>query len=152
MSAPTPGTTADPSELSQEQRVFGDLFFELRDGLELTKRLMGRYEAGRLDEVERAEAGQGARRLAVEGRIGFDSLARMNERAPDLFPRYSIALRVATRLAYCLLALAGDDPEPLALVSSSELDTILRDEGGDERIEELLAMVPANRNREDGGG
>lgn len=140
---------AVPAAPTEEAQVFGDLFLELRDGLERTRRLMGRFGAGGLGQDEREEARRGARYLAVEGRVGFISMAGMSERAPELFPRYAIGLRVAARLAYCLLALADEDPEPLALLSPAELETILHDEAGDERVAELVAMVPAEKRRED---
>lgn len=141
-------TDAPPS--AEEDLLFGELLAELRDGLERTGHLMGRFKAGGLSETEREEARTRARYLAGEGRIGFMVLPQMSERAPELFPTYAVALRIVTRLAYCLLALADEDPEPLALLSPAELATILRDESGDERLEELIAMVPAERARERG--
>lgn len=137
-----------PPEPREEDQVFGELLLELRDGLERAKRLVSRFEAGTLDEDGRSEARRGARYLAVEGRIGFSVIARMEERAPELFPRYASALRVVTRLAYCLLALSGEDPEPLALITRAELDTILVDEGGDDRLAQLLSLMPADKHRE----
>lgn len=139
---------AETPERSGEEAIFGHLFAEVRTALDLSKRLMGRYEASGLNGLERREAGQAARSIAVAGRIGFSSLSKMNQRAPELFERYAIALRVATRLNYCLLALACDDPEPLALISSNELEAILSVESdGDARFEELVAMVPIHRDR-----
>lgn len=149
MSPSLPGAAGSP-ELREEDEIFGNLVFELATGLELTKRLMTRFEADTLDEAARAEARTGARHLAVEGRIGFASLVRVGQEAPELFPRYAVALRIATRLAYCLLALSGDEPEPLALLSAAELESILRDEGGDEQLETLVSLVPAGAQRPDG--
>ncbi len=149
MSPSSPGPAGSP-ELREEDEIFGNLVFELAAGLELTKRLMARFEAGGLDESARDEARTGVRHLAVEGRIGFASLVRVGQEAPELFPRYAVALRVATRLAYCLLALSGEEPESLALLSPAELESILRDEGGDEQLESLVSLVPAGAQRPDG--
>jgi hypothetical protein len=132
-----------------DSELFSALFLELRDGLERAKRLMSAFEAGDLSQEDREEALRGARVLAAEGRVGFTFMTRMAEESPELFPRYAIGLRVAARLAYCLHALSGEDPEPLALISPSELEAILDDEDSDGRLAELVAMVPPDRERGD---
>lgn len=128
--------------------IIGNLAVELDVGLERTRRLMASYEAGDLDPDQRLEAQRGGRHLAVEGRIGFIYLPKMMEQAPHLFEGYAPALRVVTRLCHCLLALSGPEPEPLALLTRSELDTILADNGADEWLTRVLATLPDDARRE----
>lgn len=146
MSSPAPGLPERPVA-DEERTVLANLAFELRAGIERTKRLMGSFEAGGLDDVGRAEAREGARYLAVEGRIGFIRLGQLIERVPDEFPAYAGALRGGTRLAYCLLALAGDDPEPLALIPCTEIDTLFRDEGAEEWLQTMWPLLPKDGRR-----
>jgi hypothetical protein len=133
-----------PTELKQ---VFTDLLVTLRDELHRTRRLMTSYESGGLSGPEREEAGLGARNLAVEGRIAFIYIEEWAE-APELFERYAPALRAASRLSYCLLALAGEDPEPLALISPDELETMLDDEDSDGMLPHLIKQLPPELHRE----
>lgn len=63
-------------------------------------------------ERERAEALLAARRLVAEGRVCFTRREQLSQ-AP--------ALRAARRLAF-LLALAGAEPEELALLTRHEVD------------------------------
>lgn len=132
----------------EERQILTDLMVELRDGLERTKRLMGSYERGGLSPDERDEARRGARQLAVEGRIGFINIDSFPERAPELWGFYAPALRVVGRLSCCLLALAGDEPEPVALISPNELETILDEEDSEGELAPLVASMPDDLQRE----
>lgn len=132
----------------EERQILTDLMIELRDGLERTKRLMGSYERGGLSADEREEAELGARQLAVEGRIGFINIDTFPERAPELWGLYAPALRVAGRLSCCLLALAGDEPEPVALISPNELETVLDEEDSEGDLAPFVASIPDDLQRE----
>jgi hypothetical protein len=132
----------------EERQVLTDLMVELRDGLERTKRLMGSYERGGLSTDEREEARRGARQLAVEGRIGFINIDTFPERAPELWSLYAPGLRAAGRLSYCLLALAGDEPEPTALISPNELETVLDEEDSEGELGRFVAAIPDSYQRE----
>jgi hypothetical protein len=129
-------------EVSEEERAFVGVLDEVRWGLDEAKRLVASHEAGGLDPEEQARALATARSLAAEGRLGFLTIPTMSERAPELFAPYASGLRACARLAYCLLALSRDEPEPLAVLSSSELETLLHDEGAEADLERLVARRP----------
>lgn len=135
------------TEMGAANEVFGNLAFELRDGLQLARRLIAAHEEGGLDERERELARRHARRLAAEGRIGFLRMAELNATAGDHMPGYLAALRVGTRLSYCLHALAGDEPEPLALLPRASLDSLPRDEGAEEWLDLILSLLPEGASR-----
>ena len=135
----------------EERQILTALMIELRDGLERTKRLMASYERGGLSPSEQQEAELGARYLAVEGRIGFINIDTFPERAPELFGLYAPALRAASRLSYCLLALAGDEPEPVALISPNELEMVLDEEDSEGELGRFVAGIPDDLQREGPG-
>lgn len=130
----------------KEALILGNLAFELRLGLDTVRRLLDRFAAAGLDEDGRAEAREGARILAVEGRICFMHLVQLHERVPEELHPWA-AMRVAARLTFCLLALSGEEPEPLALFSREELDTLLRDEGAEGWLSEMLSRLPEDASR-----
>ncbi len=135
------------SDLEQEGAIVRNLAYEVGTKLALTKRLVARWEAGRLSADDRAQAREAARHLALEGRIGFVASQRISERLPVSFERFAATLRVSSRLAYCLLALADEDPEPFALIQGDELATLLADDGADELVEMVMAQLPAEAER-----
>lgn len=141
----SPSNAADPPDLS-EGEILMNLGFELRDGLDRVHHLLERFAAGGLDEGGRAQAREGARRLAVEGRICFISLEELHSRLPEVLHPWA-AMRVAARLTYCLLALSGEQPEPFALFSREELDTLLHDEGAEGWLSAILSKLPEGRGR-----
>lgn len=101
---------------------------EIDRGLATAPRLLASFHDGGLAEDERREALGLARDLAAEARITHalvpEAIAQLQE---DLLP--FPAMRVALRLSYALLALAGADPEEMALLSAAEVTRLLADEG-----------------------
>jgi hypothetical protein len=135
------------SDLDQEGTIVRNLAYEVGTKLALTERLIARWEAGELTTDDRAQARAAARHLALEGRIGFVASRRISERMPVYFERFAATLRVSSRLAYCLLALADEEPEPFALLGRDELDTLLADNGADELVDLVMEQAPAEAER-----
>lgn len=111
---------------------------EVDAALVVTRRLVAARAERPLDERERGEALMLARRLSGEGRVCFMLIDRLFEELPDEYSHVP-ALRVAKRLAFCLLALSGDDPEELALLRLDEVDGLLRANGAEDWMELVLA-------------
>jgi hypothetical protein len=135
------------SDLDQEGTIVRNLAYEVGTKLALTERLIARWEAGELSFDDRVQAREAARHLALEGRIGFVASQRISERMPVNFERFAAALLVSSRLAYCLLALADEEPEPFALLGRDELDTLLADNGAGELVAMVMAQTPAETER-----
>lgn len=135
------------SDLEEEGTIVRNLAYEVGTKVALTEHLVARWEAGELSVGDRAQAREAARHLALEGRIGFVASQRISERMPMYFERFAATLRVSSRLAYCLLALADEDPEPFALLQRDELGTLLADNGADELVDMVMAQTPAEAER-----
>lgn len=113
------------------------LALEIDAALVVARSLLETRAARPLDERERSEALMLARRLSGESRVCFMLIDRLFEELPDEYSHVP-ALRVARRLAFCLLALSGDDPEELALLGPDEVDGLLGENGAEDWMELVL--------------
>jgi hypothetical protein len=118
------------------------LALALGGGIQLLGQLLDRIEAdGTLDDDQRRAALEGARRIALVARLCFVRIEELERNLPEPHQHHA-ALRSAGRVAYALVAMAGEEPEELALLSRGELDGLLRENEIEGWMDAWLARAP----------
>jgi len=108
----------DP-ELAQ---LVAGLYFAFEDNLERCARLTRRHHDGAEADEVHDEALAGARRIAYVERVAFEAMAHVidiRSLPPGILPM-GVHSALA-RLAYALIALAEQDPEPEALLGADDI-------------------------------
>lgn len=105
-------------------------------GMAAAPRLLASFHEGGLAEDERREALALARDLGAEVRITYTLAPAAHQQLQEELLPFP-AMRVALRLSYALLALAGAEPEELALLSSAEVTRLLAEEGAEEWMDTM---------------
>jgi hypothetical protein len=98
----------------------------LEDNLERYRRLLEQRDAGASADEVRAEALEGARANAFISRMTFDGFQVRFD--PDSVDQKLLPFQVFNalpRLAYALVGLAEEEPEPAQLLTLAELDGLL---------------------------
>jgi hypothetical protein len=120
-------------ELEPEQAsLLVSLYLAFDQGYGSCARLIEHREAGEPALAgERAEALKAARTIAYVSRVTWESMVNLQllERISDDRLSPLGALTVLARLAFALTAMAEDDPEPEALLSSAELENLVANHG-----------------------
>jgi hypothetical protein len=102
--------------------LLAGVYYAFEDNLERCARLMRLYDDGASASELKDEALAGARRIAYVERVVFEAMAHVidvRQLPPGALP---MGVHGAlARLAYALIALAEDDPEPEALLSQDDL-------------------------------
>jgi hypothetical protein len=117
-----PQTTEVDPEFAE---VIAGLYYALEDNLERCARLTRLYHDGATASERHEEALAGARRIAYVERICFEAMAHVvdvSSLPPGVLPM-GVHSALA-RLAYALVALAEEDPEPEALLSQDAIHTL----------------------------
>ncbi len=102
--------------------LLAGVYYAFEDNLERCARLMRLYDDGAAADELKDEALAGARRIAYVERVVFEALAHVvnvRDLPPGALPM-GVHSALA-RLAYALVALAEEDPEPEALLSQDDL-------------------------------
>ncbi|MGH2892154.1 MAG: hypothetical protein ACRDPM_02635 [Solirubrobacteraceae bacterium] len=103
------------------------LYYAFEDNLERCTRLTRLYHDGATAGELHEEALAGARRIAYVERVVFEAMAHVidvRSLPPTILP-FGVHSALA-RLAYALIALAEDDPEPEALLSQDAIHGLAR--------------------------
>jgi hypothetical protein len=115
---------SQPAQLDPEfVEVIDGLYYAFEDNLERCFRLTELRRDGVAPDEFRDEALAGARRIAYVSRVVFLAMANLVpiESIPDGVLPFGVHGALA-RLAYALVALAEEEPEPEALLSPAELE------------------------------
>ena len=128
----------EPAPVDREfVELVNGLYFAFEDNLERCARLNRLRSEGAPPAEYRAEALEGARRIAYVSRTIFEVMANLmrDKHVPESVLPIGVYGALG-RLAYALTALSEDEPDPEALLSPAELDGL----AAHHEIEEWVAL------------
>lgn len=118
---------------------------EIDRALPIAQRLLAAHRDGAVSPSDRAEALDTARRLSAHGRLCFLVIEEIGREVPEEWSPGG-ALRVADRLAFALVALSGEEPEPLALLAPERVAQLPAENGAERWLEVVLGAVGEERS------
>jgi hypothetical protein len=129
-----------PEPSKTEVRIALDSALLLRDTLDHYERLLSEFESSGTNADLRTAALIVARRISAYERLTFITASELEVQDPGYYSPVT-GLAVLQVLAYALVALSEEEPDPSTLLSTDEVDALLDQRDARAWLDRVLSLV-----------